>query len=225
MSRSGSPTAPARSTRAAACRPRTGVGTGEREACVGNPDLFKQLERPLQGIFATQLLVGQDRLDDLVADPQRWGERSQGSWKTIAMRSPRSSRRRGSETAVRSRPENESRHRQRQPPAKQPQDGQRHRALPGAGLAHQPEHRARLDRERDAVHRADHSAAALELRAQVLDFEQRSASGFGERHRPVSRTSFGSSQSRSPPPNRLNPITVISIAMPGKIDTQGAIVT
>ena len=72
------------------------------------------------------------------------------------------------------------------------------------------------DVERDAVHRVDEAAARPEADAQVVDREQR-------RLAHVRPRSFGSIASRMASPMRLNPITAMTIAMPGKIARNGAV--
>ena len=101
-------------------------------------------------------------------------------------------------------------------PREDPHRRQRRDALPAARLADEPERLARADVERDAVHRVDEAAARPEADAQVVDREQR-------RLAHVRPRSFGSIASRMASPMRLNPITAITIAMPGKTARNGAV--
>ena len=57
----------------------------------------------------------------------------------------------------------------------QPHDGQAGHALAGAGLAHDAEHLAGLERERDAVDGLDEAVLGREVDLEVLHLEQRLA--------------------------------------------------
>ena len=110
--------------------------------------------------------------------------------------------------------------------------------LAGAGFAHDAEHLARRDRERDIVDRGQRSAARRKLDAQMLDDQQGSAAlRASRRMRPGERgaaplagvgaaavgtggprdyRSLGLSASRSQSPSRLIASTMITSAAPGK---------
>ena len=95
------------------------------------------------------------------------------------------------------------------PVRQQTHHGQRGHRLARPALADHAEHLARPERHRDAAQ--DRRAADREI--QPRDVEQAHAR---------TRRSFGSSRSRSPSPIRFSPSTVSTIAMPGKIASQGA---
>src|SRR4029078_10578781 len=101
-------------------------------------------------------------------------------------------------------------------PRQDPHRRERSNALAATGLADEAERLARTHVEGDSVDRVHEPPARPEAHPQVFDGEKR-------RIAHVRPRSFGSSVSRKASPIKLNPITAITIAMPGKIARNGAV--
>ena len=118
----------------------------------------------------------------------------------------------------------------RRVPREEAEDGQAGHALARAGLPHQPERAAGLQLEAHPVHGVHDVPAAVEAHGEVPDAQHRVA-----RRRlrvavrahscspPMLPRSRGSIQSRRPSPSRLNPSTVSASAIPANVDHHQAV--
>src|SRR6185436_11673092 len=97
-----------------------------------------------------------------------------------------------------------------------PHRGERGDALAASRLAHEAKRLTWPDVEGDPVDRVHEPPARPEAHPQVLDGKKGRAAHVRPRN-------FGSSVSRKASPIRLNPITAITIAIPGKIARNGAV--
>ena len=146
----------------------------------GNADPLEHLDRAHPRRAAVELLVQDQRLDDLLAAGDRPGFSAViGSWKIIEISLPRIARisafdRRNQVAA----PEQD-------PAADDPagrlrhelENRQRRDALAAARLADDRERLAGIDLERHAIHRADHRRVGVEIGLQVLE---RGAAGLAQ---------------------------------------------
>ncbi len=92
----------------------------------------------------------------------------------------------------------------------QPQQREGRHGLAAARFTHDTQRLSREEIERHVIHGARHGLAGLKARAQATHLEE-------WLHRVV-----GSRASRRPSPRRLNPTTVTTMAIPGKVATHGA---
>ena len=86
----------------------------------------------------------------------------------------------------------------------EPHDGHARHALAASGLAHQAENLAAPDGKGNALHGPEHAPVRAEGCGQLIDLQYNL---FLFHTAPPQRLDVGSSRSRSPSPNRLNPST------------------
>ena len=143
-----------------------------------NPDLMQELDRPSPGSGLAHLLMGEDRLDDLVSDPVHRIERRhrilEDHRDLLAANFPHLVLAQLHQVAAL------VEHLALDPHigiVDQAQHGHHRDALPRPRLAHDAEHLALVDGERNAVHGANHPVLRAERDLEIPDLEQRLGHG------------------------------------------------
>ena len=177
---------------------------------VGDPDHAQQLDGPRSSIGARHATVCPNGLDHLLLDGQHrveaghWVLEDHGHVATADL-AQLGLRQTSQVLAVEDHPAALD-------PAgrlgQQPNDREVGHALAAAGLTDDPEPLALVQRKADPIDGVDRAVMGAELHDEVLDQQ--------ECHGLAYRLSRGSSDSRNPSPRRLNPIALMTIAIPGK---------
>ncbi len=140
---------------------------------IGDPDQPQQLDRPPPGRLLGDVLVSEDRLEDLLADLVERVERGQGVLEDHRdLVAAHAAQLLGVELVQVLALEHDAAGDLGVRRPGQAEDGHVGDALAAARLADDAERLALLDRERDAVHGLDHAVVGLEVDLEVLYLEQ-----------------------------------------------------
>ena len=146
----------------------------ERHLGLRNADLLEEFERAGTSLGASHLLVQQDRFGHLIADAIDRVERGPRLLKdhgdVFAAHMPHLGARQLNQIAAEER--DAPRRDARPDVGQQSHDRQRRDRLARPGLTHETQRLAEPDLHRQAIHRLDGPAVRMEVRLEIIDFEQ-----------------------------------------------------